>query len=118
MRLVAVSNILLFAMFAVFNSASAQRVDTIWVDPGQSIDVYWEINVSGQVTVNIDANESPACLDFWWIAWPFGQVIDLGKKCGRATFDLPGLSHFSVGAKLRAGKADGRTRLQVSAVEK
>ena len=100
-----VRNTLLVALLASFRVApvAAQDYETIWVDPGQNVDVYWQINLAGTVYVAADVDGAAACLDYWWITWPLGRVEQLGQHCGRKSFDLPGLGHFSIGDKLRAG---------------
>ena len=84
--------------------AHAEDYKTLWVDPGKSVDVYWDINLSGRVYSAADTGGSAACLDYWWIVWPLGQIKKLGRHCGRVTFDLPRTSDWGV------GKASGRQR--------
>lgn len=98
--------------------ARADDLVTIWVDPGVNVDVYWNINLSGTVYIAADIDGRPACLDYWWIVWPFTQIVQLGKHCGHAKFELPGLSNFALGGKLRAGGAEARTRLRGTSNEK
>jgi hypothetical protein len=97
--------------------ARAEDYKTVWVSPGESVDVYWDINLSGKVYLAADIDGRPACLDYWWIVWPFAQVKNVGRHCGRASFDLPSLSDWAIGGKLRAGGADARTRLRGTAQE-
>jgi hypothetical protein len=111
---------LIFTISMAATLASAARAEdykTIWVDPGKNVDVYWDINLSGRVFLAADINGGPACLDYWWIVWPFTQIKQLGHHCGRVTFNLPALSDWAVGGKLRAGGANVRTRLQGTASE-
>jgi hypothetical protein len=108
---------LLIASVVVFDlilmpTAVADDVKIFWVEPGQNIDVYWSIDLSGSVFVVADHEGQAACLDYWWIAWPFTQIVQLGRHCGRATFKLPGFGNYAIGGKLRAGAADIRTRIQ------
>jgi hypothetical protein len=98
-------------------AAHAEDYSTVWVDPGRSVDVYWDINLSGRVFLAADVDGRAACLDYWWIVWPFTQIKQLGRHCGRATFDLPTLSDWAIGGKLRAGGADARTRLRGASSE-
>lgn len=113
------STILLFlTTIAPENQALAADYETIWVGPGQSVDVYWGVNLSGKVFVAADADGQPSCLDYWWITWPLGRNVGLGRHCGRATFDLPGLGSFAIGGKLRAGGADAKTRIRGTADER
>lgn len=108
------------AILALVATSWARAADytTIWIDPGKTADVYWAVNLSGRVYLAADRDGQPACLDYWWIAWPFTQIKGLGRVCGRATFDLPGLSNVAIGGKLRAGGADARTRIRGTADER
>lgn len=101
---------------ALVGAAQAQE-KTIWVEPGKNVDVYWEINLAGTVYLAADIDGAPACVDYWWITWPFQRVEQLGRHCGRVTFDLPGLGSFAIGGKLRVGGASARTRIQGTADE-
>lgn len=98
-------------------SVMAEDYDTFWIEPGTSVDVYWNVNLSGRVYLAADIGGGPACLDYWWIVWPFTQIKNLGRFCGRAAFDLPGISDFAIGGKLRAGGATAKTRLRGTADE-
>lgn len=108
---------LILSSFAAPSQALADDYETVWVDPGENVDVYWEVNLSGTVFLSADANAQPACLNYWWITWPFGRNVDLGRHCGTVEFELPGWASFSVGGKLRAGGADARTRILGTADE-
>lgn len=103
--------------FASCTIAAADDVTTVWISPGENVDVYWSMNLSGKVFVAADNGGHPACLDYWWIVWPFTNLQKLGRYCGRASFDLPGLSSYGVGGKLRAGSADVRTRIRGTSSE-
>jgi hypothetical protein len=107
------SAVIIAAALALLSGTSARTADyeTVWVDPGNSVDVYWEINLKGKVYVAADIDGQPACLDYWWIVLPFTQINKLGNHCGRASFDIPSWSDFSIGGKLRAGNAKDRTRV-------
>jgi hypothetical protein len=98
-------------------SAHAGSSEIFWVDPGKNVDVYWDVNLSGKVYLAADVNGIPACLDYWWIVWPFTQIKQLGRHCGRAVFELPTLGDWAIGGKLRAGGATVRTRIQGTADE-
>ncbi|MFC0339163.1 hypothetical protein [Paracoccus niistensis] len=106
-------------LFIVTLPASAISRDwtTVWVNPDENVDVYTQVNMSGEVHVASDVNGSPACVDYWWITWPFGRVQQLGRHCGRASFEIPGWSSLAISSRLRAGGAESRTRIQGSAIE-
>ncbi|MFF0948269.1 hypothetical protein ACFYE9_11510 [Rhizobium leguminosarum] len=95
----------------VYSPAAADEYQTIWIDKGQSVDIYWQVNLAGKVYLSADVAGQPACLDYWWIIYPFTQIKKLGRHCGRASFLLPGLSDWGIGGKLRAGNAEGKTRI-------
>jgi hypothetical protein len=96
---------------------SAADYETVWVDTGTAVDVYWNVNLSGKVFIVADIDGNPACLDYWWVVWPFTQIKKLGHHCGRATFELPTLGDWGIGGKLRAGGAVSLTRLRGTAQE-
>jgi hypothetical protein len=110
--------IALLALATANVPSKEEEAQTLWVDPSQTVDVYWSVNLSGTVYVAADVDGRPACLDYWWIRWPTTSIKSLGRHCGRAAFVLPGLSELAVGGKLRAGNASERTRLRGTASEK
>lgn len=97
--------------------AFATEFETYWVEPSSDVDAYWSINLSGRVFLTADIGGEPACLEYWWITWPFGRVKNLGRYCGHVSFDIPGVSDLAVGGKLRVGGATGLTRLRGTASE-
>ncbi|MCK1608158.1 MULTISPECIES: hypothetical protein [unclassified Bradyrhizobium] len=96
----------------------ASDVVTVWVEPSQSVDVYWEVNLSGKVYVAADIDGRPACLEYWWIRWPTTSIKSLGRRCGATSFSVPGLADLAVGGKLRAGSAEAKTRIRGTASER
>jgi hypothetical protein len=108
----------ILSFIAVAPKVLAQDLKTLEISPGESIDVYWEANLSGKIYVAADVAGSPACLDFWWILWPSTRIKNLGHQCGRMRFDLPSLTgDWAIGGKLRAGGAKARTRIQATSIE-
>lgn len=89
----------------------------VWINPGQNVDIYTQVNMSGRIFVAADIGGNPACLNYWWITWPLGRIEDLGRHCGRAAFDVPGWSSLTISSRLRAGGAEAPTRVQGSAIE-
>lgn len=108
---------IVLALFSV-SPALAQDYSTEMVDPGKSVLLYWNINLSGKVFVAADANGNAACLDYWWVTIPFFTEVKLGRHCGRASFELPGLSKFAAGGKLYAGGAEQTTRIRGTSLER
>jgi hypothetical protein len=119
MQIIGIACLAAAAVLGPMPSSGARAEDyvTVWVDSGQSVDVYWSVNLSGTVYLAADIDGRAACLDYWWIVWPFTQIKQLGRFCGRAKFELPGLSDFAIGGKLRAGGAESRTRLRGTSIE-
>ena len=98
--------------------AGAPTTQIISVETGKNTDVYFEINISGSVSLAIHAPPGgEACADFWWIKWPFGNIEDLGRHCGSINFDIPGWSHLALSAKLRVGSAKQPLKIVAAATE-
>lgn len=105
---VVVSAVLLVwaAPWAATPARAAPNYVIIDVPAGSTQDVYFEINLKGKVHVRLVAEDGgEACAEFWWIKWPLGNIQSLGRHCGSAAFDIPGLFDFAVSAKLRVGGA-------------
>lgn len=98
--------------------AKAADWQVIDLPVGQSVDAYFEINLSGHVYVKIVTQNGPGCAEFWWIVWPFGYVKQAGRHCGGVKLELPGLLDAAVASKLRAGGASEATKLIAAANEK
>jgi hypothetical protein len=98
--------------------ATANDFSVVDVPAEATVDVYFEINLSGQVYLNIRDREGPACANLWWIVWPLGTISDLGEKCGSVHLDIPGLSRFAISSKLRARGGSMPTKIGVAANER
>lgn len=103
--------------FASAAHAIAADYQIIDVRPGETVDTYFQINLSGKVYVRIETKRGPSCAEFWWIIWPFGTIKSLGRQCNGENFEIPGLSDFAFSSKLRAGGVAESTKLIVSASE-
>lgn len=114
--ILAVAVALLFAAVPAAKAAEPQRLEA---GPGQTLDLYWEINLGGRVYLHIAAEPGgEPCADLWWIKWPFGQVEQIGRRCGRVDLDIPGFFALSLGAKLRAGGFANRVRIALTTDER
>jgi hypothetical protein len=89
-----------------------QFVDVL---PGQNVDLFFQINLSGKVYTRIDTRTGSGCAEFWWILWPFGTIRELGNRCGQAEFEIPSLFDYSIASKLRAGGVSELTKIALSA---
>ncbi len=111
------ASMLAFA-FGVASPSPSRSEDykLIEIGPGETKDLYFEVNLAGSIHVRIAAAPgAEPCADFWWIKWPLGTIKDLGRQCGSASFEIPGWLDFSLSAKLRVGNA--RTPLKIVASE-
>lgn len=96
----------------------AAKYQVIELYPGQDVDVYFEINLSGTVALRIETMSGPGCVELWWIRWPLGSIASLGKRCGSFRLPIPGVTEFTVSAKLRATGVDRRTKIIAAANER
>jgi hypothetical protein len=89
-------------VLTIENTRGAKAADDQLVNilPGENVDVFFEINLSGHVVARIQTRTGPGCAEFWWVVWPFGYVRQVGRHCGQAEFQIPGLFDFSISAKL------------------
>jgi hypothetical protein len=104
-------------LLAVSGPADAADSQTISVEPGKNTDAYLEVNVSGTLYVAIHSAGGQPCANFWWIKWPFGNIENVGRKCGNASFKIPGIFDLAVIAKLRVGGAEQPLKVVVAANE-
>lgn len=102
-------------MTVPFCPAHAADFQIVEVQPGQNVDVFFQINLYGRVFVRIETRNGIGCADFWWILWPLGNVRQIGRQCGSADFEIPGLLDFSISSKLRAGGVSETTKIAIAA---
>jgi hypothetical protein len=109
----------IFILSCTYNLRAAHSADfqIIDIDPGQTVDVYFEINLSGSVVLRIATQSGQGCAEFWWIKWPLGNISSLGKRCGSTRIAIPGLSDFAVAGKLRATGVNVPTKIVAAATE-
>lgn len=98
-------------------SPRAAPVQIIDLKPGQTVDIYFEINLSGNVVIRIATQTGVGCADLWWIKWPLGNVSSLGRHCGTARIPIPGFSSFAIAAKLRATGVTVNTKIIAASTE-
>jgi hypothetical protein len=102
LRLLSLSMLALLFQELPVQAAEYQVID---LQPGQTVDVYFDINLSGSVSLRIVTKSGLGCAELWWIKWPLGDIKSLGRKCGSARIALPGITDFAIAGKLRAGGA-------------
>ena len=107
--------VMLAAILGFSGTTEARDYEVIDIIPGQSKDVYFEINLKGRVYIRIVGPPgAEACATFWWIKWPLGNIKDLGRHCGSATFEIPGWLDLAVSSKLRVGSANSPLKIVAS----
>jgi len=96
----------------------SEDLKTFLISPGENKTLFTNVNTSGKVYVRIVAEPGKeACLNFWWIKYPIGNVEQLGRYCNRAIFAVPSLRNGAFATKLRAGGARSDQAVGLSANE-
>ena len=99
-------------------TSNAADVQIVEVKAGETADAYFSINLKGKVFVKVAAKPGEeACVDFWWIKWPWGSIEHLGRHCNSAAFEIPSLFALTFSSKLRVGGARNAVKLAVSSTE-
>jgi hypothetical protein len=109
---------ILFCLAISPGAVWAANYQVIEIYPGQDVDIYFEINLSGTVALRIETMSGPGCAELWWIRWPLGNIASLGKRCGSFRLPIPGVTEFTLSAKLRAAGVDRRTKIIAAANER
>jgi hypothetical protein len=99
-------------------ASHATDFQIIDINPGQTVDVYFQINLSGQVALRIATQYGPGCAEFWWIKWPLGNIKSLGRKCGSARLTIPSWADLAFAGKLRATGVTQPTKIVAAANER
>jgi hypothetical protein len=113
-----ICTILITVGFLSTPNVRAADYQVIDVQPGQTVDVYFEINLSGTVSLRIATKTGLGCAELWWIKWPLGDIKSLGRKCGSARLALPGITDFAVAGKLRATGVSVPTKIIAASNER
>jgi hypothetical protein len=101
-------------------SPAANDLQIVDVLPDQASDVYFFVNLRGRLYLKIAAaGGNRPCAEFWWITWGFGNIKDVGERCGSFTLDIPepSLTDPVISGKLRTSGAPYRLKIAVSAYE-
>ena len=53
-------------------TSHAADYELVRIPAGSTGNVYFEVNMSGQVFLSIRDTRGPACANLWWIKWPLG----------------------------------------------
>jgi hypothetical protein len=115
-KLCSLGLICIFVMIAA--PVRAADYQLISLRPGQTVDVYFEINLNGSVALRIETATGTGCAEFWWIKWPFGNITSLGRLCGSTHIAIPGLSELTISGKLRASGVRVPTKIIAAASER
>lgn len=104
----------IFAIAALQSTAAHTQGQLVSLPPNSAGDVYFQVNMSGTVFVNVMDPEGAGCAEFWWILWPFGNIKELGRHCGGASFEIPRLMSLSISSKLRAATGSRPVKIGVA----
>jgi len=95
--------VLLFADRAT-SQASGSNVKEVKIAGGQTVDLWFGVNVKGKVHYAIRTRDGSNQLRAWWIMEPLGNVKQLGDLKNSGSINIPDKLDGSITAKLR-GKA-------------
>jgi hypothetical protein len=88
--------------YCLVSSLGAQTtVKEIRIPAGQTVDLWFGVNVTGKVSYAIRTKDGTNTIHMWWILEPTGRVKQLGKRSNDGSLKIPGLTAASVSAKLR-----------------
>lgn len=105
------------AILITAGPGSARDYEIVSIKAGDTADVYFQINLSGTLYLNIRTKEGEGCAHLWWIKWPMGTIQNEGKQCGFVKLDIPGIFDFSISSKLRASAEGSDIKIGYSANE-
>ncbi|WP_085044172.1 hypothetical protein [Ensifer aridi] len=105
------------AMLIAAGPGATRDYDIVSIKAGDTADVYFQINLSGTLYLNIRTKDGAGCANLWWIKWPLGTIKDEGRHCGFVKLDIPGFFDLSFSSKLRAFAEGNDTKIGYSASE-
>lgn len=105
------------ALLIATGPAAARDYETVSIKAGDTADVYFQVNLSGTLYLDIRTKEGAGCANLWWIKWPLGTIKDEGRRCGFVKLDIPGFLDFSLSSKLRASTDGTDIKIGYSADE-
>lgn len=105
------------AILITTGPAVARDYDIVSIKAGDTADVYFQVNLSGTLYLDIRTKEGAGCAKLWWIKWPLGTIKDEGRHCGFIKLDIPGFFDFSLSSKLRASAEGSDIKIGYSANE-
>lgn len=75
----------------------------IRISAGHSVDIWWGVNVSGNIYYIIRSRDGNNTVKFWWVKWGTGWTETVGPRSNSGTLRIP-ISFFKgvLAAKLRA----------------
>lgn len=92
----------------------AQAPQKILVKAGQTVDLWYGVNVTGKVNLAIRSRDGTNKIKLWWITWGIGSTQELGDQHSDGALPIP-ISWWRgvVSAKLR-GQAYSDSTVYVS----
>lgn len=105
------------AILITAGPGAARDYEIVSIKSGDTADVYFQINLSGTLYLNIRTKDGAGCARLWWIKWPLGTIKDEGRHCGFVKLDIPGFFELSISSKLRASAEGSDIKIGYSANE-
>lgn len=95
---------LIAASIYLFASIVSARADKdVRIPAGKSADVWWGVNVGGNINYVIRTRDGSDTIKLWWIKWPLGTIDEIGLRSGSGHVKIPiAWWRGVVAAKLRA----------------
>jgi hypothetical protein len=87
-RIFRIQIILIFALLGSLPSVVRAEKE-IRIPAGQSADVWWGVNVSGNVHYVIRTRDESNTVKFWWIKWGVGSIEEVGSRTDVGAFKIP-----------------------------
>jgi hypothetical protein len=86
----------------------------IRISAGGAADVWWGVNVSGNINYDIQTSDLKNSVKFWWIKWGVGSIEEVGLRSDAGSLKIPiSLFRGVIAAKLRASSdVDAIVRIQ------
>jgi len=93
-----------FAFAAIVMMPSLVRADKeVRIESDKSADVWWDVNVSGNLHYVIRTRDGSNTVKFWRIKWGVGSIEEVGSRTNVGALKIPiSLFRGVVAAKLRA----------------
>jgi hypothetical protein len=85
----------------------AQQAQTIKIPKGQTVDIWFGVNVSGKLHLAVRTRDGRNKINMWWLTWGVGSTTAIGDWGPNGDLDIP-ITWWRgvVSAKLRGTAAE------------